>query len=409
MTIQSKPTIAKRLALGIAGLNVLMLLAGFVLGISISARLVNDIRSISSIVYSVLAVLIISQHPRHTVGWLFLFVGFFSALGELTEGLEILVLRLAFDSELFHGLINWVDHLAWIPAFMLPISLVLQFFPDGRLPSRRWWPITAAAIMGMCGLAISYGLRPWPGAGIFDTYNPFAIPGSEGFFDLLFNLSLFPLSIGIIGSLVMVVVRFRWSQGVERTQMKWLVYTAFTGITALLLSRFVISFLINPSRGWRILSDPNPIADFIFLSLPILFAGTIGIAILRYRLWDIDIIIRRTLQYGLLTGLLALIYFGGVVLTQSIFSTLTGNADSPLITVISTLSIVVLFSPLRTRVQNFIDRRFYRAEYDAERTLAQFAATARDEVDVERLTDALLGVIEETMQPESLSLWLAED
>jgi hypothetical protein len=131
-----------------------------------------------------------------------------------------------------------------------------------------------------------------------------------------------------------------------------------------------------------------------------------AIAILRFRLFDIDVIIRRTLQFAILTGLLALTYFGGVVIIQGILSPLTGSSNSPLVTVITTLGIAALFNPLRIRVQDFIDRRFYRKKYNAEQALAQFAATARDEVDMDKLTSALLSVVEDTMQPEKVSLWL---
>jgi hypothetical protein len=130
--------------------------------------------------------------------------------------------------------------------------------------------------------------------------------------------------------------------------------------------------------------------------------------IFRYRLYDIDLIIRRTLQYALLTGLLALIYFGGIVLLQNVFGGLFGDTESPLITVISTLAIAALFNPLRGRIQDFIDRRFFRSKYDAEKALINFAAIARDEVDMVRLSGSLLSVVESTLQPEQTSLWLKE-
>lgn len=147
---------------------------------------------------------------------------------------------------------------------------------------------------------------------------------------------------------------------------------------------------------------------FIFrLSFGAVFLS-IGIAILRYRLFDIDVIIRRTLQYTILTGLLVLTYYGGIVVLQSVFSPLTGLEHHPLVTVITTLGIAALFNPLRIRVQDFIDRRFYRRKYNAEQALAQFAAVARDEVDMEKLTAALILVIQETVQPEQVSLRIKE-
>ncbi len=139
-----------------------------------------------------------------------------------------------------------------------------------------------------------------------------------------------------------------------------------------------------------------------FLTLPI----SIAVAILRYRLYDIDVIIRRTLSYSILTAVLGLVYFGGIVVLQNIFGGLFGNANSPLITVLSTLGIAALFNPLRSRIQEIIDRRFFRSKYDAERALTSFAVTARDEVIMEKLAEEVMGVVADTMQPEMLSLWL---
>jgi len=368
-----------------------MMLAGLGLGLGLSGRVVNDVRSVASVVYSGLAVLIIARHPQHMVGWLFVMVGFFSALAELVSGLAQLAPYLR--SGLMVGLIAWVGHLVWIPAFMIPITLVLLFFPDGRLPSRRWWPIAAATLAGIAGYAASLGFHPWPweGQAIADPYNPFGIAGSERFFDGLSVVSLIFFGIGGIGCLAAVVVRFRRSQGIERIQMKWLVYAAVGGVPPLFL------FLGNYE---------NPIFRTLFLSLPTLFAGAIGLAILRHRLFDIDLIIRRTLLYGVLTALLAVVYFGSVIVLEGLLRGVTGGG-SPLVIVLSTLIIAALFGPLRARVQRVIDRRFYRRKYDAARTLAAFGASARDETDLERLRERLLAVVDETMQPEQAGLWLA--
>jgi hypothetical protein len=133
---------------------------------------------------------------------------------------------------------------------------------------------------------------------------------------------------------------------------------------------------------------------------------SLAIAILRYKLWDIDLIIRKTLLYATMTGILALLYFGVVVLTQTILRSLTGNPESPLVIVLSTLGIAALFNPLRSRIQSFIDKRFYRARYNAEKILAQFATSARDEVDMGKLSTVLMGVVEESMQPKQVGLWI---
>jgi hypothetical protein len=208
------------------------------------------------------------------------------------------------------------------------------------------------------------------------------------------------------GSMVAQIWRYRnYATSLQKQQTKWFVAVLVFIVIVILLPSII---LYTPATGTvspktSLLFDIFvSIGNLAFIFLPI----AIAIAILRYRLWDIDIIIRRTLQYTILTGLLAMIYFGGVVLLQGILSPLTGEAESPIVTVITTLGIAALFTPLRRRVQAFIDRRFFRKKYDAEQTLANFALIARDEVDMDKLTTALLGVVEETMQPERASLWL---
>jgi hypothetical protein len=199
----------------------------------------------------------------------------------------------------------------------------------------------------------------------------------------------------------------RRSTPVERQQIKWIVLLlAVTAVTIpinLVLGRYVQA---QPSGPGFLLSDiiDHMIGLLLGIGIPLVF----GIAIFQYRLWEIDVIIRRTLVYGALTATLFAAYFASVVVLQEVFQVITGQHQSPIATVISTLGIAALFTPLRRRIQNAIDRRFYRRKYDAEKTLAAFSASLREEVDLGQLSDHLLAVVEETVQPESVSLWLKE-
>jgi uncharacterized membrane protein YagU involved in acid resistance len=203
-----------------------------------------------------------------------------------------------------------------------------------------------------------------------------------------------------------VIYRYRRvSNATERQQTKW-VMAGMLGTFIVVIPFLGIATAFPPSQP-----SPERLAFVTLVLLPIsaltyfAVSGGIAFAILRYRLYDVDIIIRRTLQYSVFTGVLALTYFGSIVVLQSIFTAVTGQS-SAVIVVISTLAIAALFAPLRRRVQDVIDRRFFRKKYDAAKTLADFAATCRDETDLDTLTARLVEVVDETMQPESVALWL---
>jgi hypothetical protein len=199
---------------------------------------------------------------------------------------------------------------------------------------------------------------------------------------------------------ILVHSAFTMRDAVSRAQIRWGIGGVLIGFGTL-----SIMFLLNT---FEIVVIPTIVFDLIIPVVFMVMVAMISVAILRYRLFDIDLIIRKTLQYALLTGLLALVYFGSVVMLQSLVENLTGE-QSPIVIVLSTLAIAALFNPLRTRIQDFIDRRFYREKYNAEQALLNFAATARDEVDMDKLTAALLCVVQETVQPEQASLWLASE
>jgi signal transduction histidine kinase len=336
-----------------------------------------------------IGVMIISRHPRHIVGWLILIVGFFAALAN--SPLDLLVQEYSPSSRLAYGLSRWVGHLVWIPEFFIPISLMLQFFPDGRLPSPRWWPIPVTTLIGMCGFAASLAFYPWPWEAqeIFDSYNPFGIAGSARFFELLAVLSNIFFAIGMIGALAAVVVRFRRSQGIERNQIKWLVYTAVVGISAILF--------------FAVIGDlDSPIFDLLFLSLPALMGMVIGIAILRHRLFDIDIVIQRTLVYGVLTALIVVIYIAIVGILGAIFHTQI-NAISGLA---ATAVIAVLFQPLRNHLQRAANRLLYGERDDPTAVLTQLAQQVETADTPAAILPNLVKTIAHTLKIPHVAVWL---
>ena len=220
-------------------------------------------------------------------------------------------------------------------------------------------------------------------------------------------MGVYIIGLCILASVISLALRFRRAASVERQQIKWLLYAG--ALT------FIMTFTVSPAAPFELSSGDLPgfvsalvslWAWLAVISIPV----AVGIAILRYRLYDIDVVINRTLVYGALTATLALIYFGGVATVQAIFRALTNQEQQPqLAVVVSTLVIAALFAPLRRHIQGFIDRRFYRRKYDARKTLEEFSAKLRDETNLEALNHELVGVVSETMQPAHVSLWLRPD
>jgi hypothetical protein len=341
--------------------------------------------------FAVVGALLIAKRPTNLVGWILaasgLMVGIFPA-GD-SYAAYVMTTRGRPDALAVVG--AWAQGWYWYLLLALALIYLPLFFPDGRLPSRRWFLF--ALVMGIVTLTlVILGALTDTLTGQDVHYrieNPIGIEGlgpSE-------SLPVFPvfgvlLGFGLVGAIAAVVVRFRRARGIERQQMKWFLYAA-----ALIPSFLVQGYLPG------ILS--SAVLGLIILALP----TAIGIAVLRYRLYDIDVVVNRTLVYGSLTVTLALVYLGGVVSLQYVFRVFAGS-ESPLAVVVSTLAIAALFNPLRHRVQDFVDRRFYRRKYDAAKTLEAFAFRLRDETDLDALRDHLLGVVRETMQPAHTSLWL---
>jgi hypothetical protein len=211
----------------------------------------------------------------------------------------------------------------------------------------------------------------------------------------------------MVASALSLVLRYRRSRGEEREQIKWIAFAA--SVVGLLYLITMVSSLTY-SGPWGAAGTPlwlgllQQASLVSFTAVPI----TVGFAVLKYRLYDIDLLINRTLVYGSLTATLVVLYFGGIVVLQGVFVALTGE-KSTLAIVASTLLIAALFTPLRRRIQSFIDRRFYRRKYDARKTLEAFSAKLRDETDLDRLGVDLVEIVSETMQPAHASLWLRRD
>jgi hypothetical protein len=350
------------------------------------------------VLFAFVGVLIISRQPRNVIGLLMMLPGVamtFVVDAYLKPYISGQIPPPASPSPLFL-LILWFSNWNWL-LLVFPIMFIMILFPTGRALSPRWNWLTyfGIGIVVMFILLITFAevLVPITDTVTWHVPNPIGFLKTE-WVDAATRPFLIAFPVWIILCAASLFVRFRRSKAVEREQIKWLFYAGVVFVVFYFPS-FIGNTYSQAENLWNLLLS-------IGMST---FPVAIAIAILRYRLYDIDIIIRRTLQYALLTGLLALVYLGSVVLLQSLVENLTGQ-QSQIVIVISTLAIAALFNPLRIRVQDFIDRRFFRKKYDAEQALAQFAAVARDEVEMDKLTAEMLGVIGETMQPEKISLWL---
>src|SRR5215217_375352 len=345
----------------------------------------------------ILGGLIASRRPENPYGWLWLGLGLSFALLGLAEPYAAYALVAEPGSLPAPRIVNNVLALGWGTAITL-LPFVLLLFPTGHLPSRRWrflaWGVLAAG-----GAMLTLGsLSSYSGQG--PVKNPLVVGGAigEAMSAVVLGAILIVFS-SVILSALSLVVRYHRACGVERQQLKWFALAAVLIGGLIVADQLSLDTLLGDAL-WNLLD----VATFASLYV------AVGIAILRYRLYDIDVLINRALVYGSLTALLALVYFGGVVTTQEIFRALTSQEQQPQIAiVVSTLVIAALFNPLRRRIQAFIDRRFYRSKYDAAKTLEAFSARLRDETDLDALSDDLVGVVRETMQPEHVSLWLHPD
>jgi MFS family permease len=340
--------------------------------------------------FATMGALVAAHVPRNPLGWLFMAIALGVAVGGIAENLA------------FHGLVDdpgsvpgalvwaWIYAWIWNPTIGL-IGFVLLLYPTGRVPGPRWRPVLWALVIAL-GLVTTTSMLH-PGSLDTDTRrlpdNPIGVGAVGDVLDAGGNTILggtaFVLVLVCAGS---VVVRFRRSIGDERQQLKWMTLAAI----------FLAAAVFVPS----VLGLEN--TDLLFSLAYVLFPLAVGVALFKYRLYDIDRLINRTLVYATLTAVLGGVYVGLVLGGQALFSSFAGSGN--LAIAVSTLLVAAMFLPLRSRVQRFVDRRFYRRRYDAQRTLEGFGSRLREQVHLETLGTDLTLVVQETIQPSHVSLWL---
>ncbi len=344
------------------------------------------------------------RRPDHAVGWLFLVAGAFYALTLTLDAYSWRALVVPGGSLPGGEVAAWLTSFLWLPALGSTLVAIV-LFPDGRAPSPRWRPVIGLLVVALSVTVVTAAFAPTPlvlpvafteGPGAMDASkipNPFALQGTAG--EALLAIS--PVTQGLavpifVVVMAAVVVRFRGSSGIERQQLKWFAFASSVAIAALALSFSL---------------PPGLVADVAWgagiLSFGLVPVGA-GIAILRYRLYDIDVVINRTLVYGAVVAVLAAVYVGLVVGLQAVLSGITGGQTLPV--ALSTLAIAALFGPVRARVRSVVDRRFYRSRYDTQRTVEALSARLRDEVEVEAVGSALVRAAGESVQPATAGLWL---
>jgi hypothetical protein len=361
-----------------------------------------------AVVFSTVGAVIASRRPENRIGWIFCTTGLLAGVRHFSAEYAIYASLAAPGSGPGAASLAWIASWVWVPYIGLLLFLGL-LFPTGRLPTRRWrWFAMLIVAVCLVGAAV-VALAPGPISGLGSVENPVGIEGLGAIGGVRANY----LVQAALGALALATASLMFSRllsarGEERQQLKWFAYAA-----AVLTCGAVIAYTIAPLVAASWVSRVGfGLVVVGTLGVPI----AVGIAILRHHLYDIDLIINRTLVYGALTVMLAAGYFGSILLLERIGSlvfnipirALTGQ-DSQLASVAATLAMAALFNPLRRRIQGFIDRRFYRRKYDAAKTLEAFSKKLRDETDLDALRNDLVGVVKETMQPAHVSLWLRSD
>jgi hypothetical protein len=348
------------------------------------------ILALMAIVFGVVGLLVASRHPQNPIGWIFLSASVFAGLANLSDAYASFFIQTRDGPLMLGPAAAAYGEVAWMPFILVPATFLLLLFPNGQLLSPRWRWVAWCAGLGIAGAFVFEGIDPGPIPSYSQLSNPFGVhsPLLPAFQWISFAL----VRIGVVGSAVSIVVRFRRARGVERQQLKWLALAGGAAAVPLAIGASIYGVLGE--------STANALMGLGVLGLPV----AAGVAILRYRLYDIDVVINRTLVYGALSAVLAAIYVVSVLLLQLALNPFTEG--SSLAIAVSTLAVAALFRPARSRIQRIVDRRFFRSKYDASQTVDRFSTRLRDRVDLADIGNDLLAAVTETVRPAHASLWL---
>jgi hypothetical protein len=349
--------------------------------------------AIVGVAFPLLGWSILRRMPDNRLGWVYLAVGAFNGLNVFASAYAPWAYATTDGNAPLAAAMSWIAVWAWMPGFTLFSTLGILLFPDGRLPSRRWWLVVAIALIGFLVLFVPMAVATWPYRGPSLVQVAQGAPPSDAGIQFAFAMEALGqvvMLVATLGSIAGLFARWRQARGVERLQLKWFAYGALVEVAILVLWTAEV---LGPILA--VLS-----AMVMGLALPL----AIGIAVTKFRLWDIDRIVSRTVSWALLTGLLAAVFAGLVVGLQGLLAPLTGA--NTLAVAASTLVVFALFSPLRRRVQGIVDRRFDRSRYDAELTIAALTVRLRDETDLDQVGGEIRTTVRRALAPSSTRIWL---
>jgi hypothetical protein len=330
------------------------------------------------------------QQPRHPIAWIFLGSGLGAGLAKFTYEYAHYALVTKPGTVPLGVTVAWVSDWMWTTGAIPLLSFGLLLFPDGHLPSARWRPVAWLAAATLTMFVFGSAFQPGALSGYPDIPNPVGMDAAGPLIRVAQPVSAVCFAVVVVCSAASILIRFRRARGLQRQQLKWLAYAVAVATVALVLAS-------REWTGWEVAQVTALVAvGFIPVA--------IGVAILRYRLFDIDRLISRTLVYGLLTALLASVYATGVFVAGRLLDPAQGRSE--LAVAASTLAVAALFQPARRRIQQAVDRRFNRRRYNAAQTIQAFSTRLRDQIDLDTLTSELLEVVDQTTEPTQASLWL---